>query len=64
LEHYANATSRAYPVSLDREVLLRMGCRVILANVIDDDEQNHLVRHNSQRLARVLLRWYERVQTM
>jgi uncharacterized cofD-like protein len=62
LQHYADG--QAHPVPLDRDVLMRIGCRVILANVIDEDQQTHLVRHNSQKLARVLLRWYERVQNM
>jgi uncharacterized cofD-like protein len=62
LQHYAGG--KAYPVPIDRDVLSRMGCRVILANVMDEDEETHLVRHNSQKLARVLLRWYERVQNL
>lgn len=62
LRHYADG--QAHPVPLDRDVLMRMGCRVILANVIDEDQQTHLVRHNSQKLARILLRWYERVQNV
>jgi uncharacterized cofD-like protein len=58
--HYAQENS--YPVPIDRDELMRLGCRVILANIIDEDPHTHLVRHNSQRLARVLLRWYSRVE--
>jgi uncharacterized cofD-like protein len=50
------------PVPLDRDVLTRLGRRVILANVMDEDEQTGLIRHNSKALARVLLRWYGKVQ--
>lgn len=60
LAHYA--VGQSYPVPIDREELVRCGCRVILADIIDEDRQTHLVRHNSQKLARILLRWYNRVQ--
>ncbi|HEY9844565.1 MAG TPA: gluconeogenesis factor YvcK family protein [Candidatus Caenarcaniphilales bacterium] len=60
LEHYAQ--ENAYPVPLDRENLLQLGCRVVLANIMDEDQQTGLVRHNPQRLARILLRWYSRTQ--
>jgi len=50
------------PVPLDREVVARLGRRVILANVMDEDERTGLVRHNPQALARILLRWYRRTQ--
>ncbi len=39
-----------------------LGRRIILANVMDEDEQTGLIRHDPQQLARVLLRWYGRVQ--
>jgi uncharacterized cofD-like protein len=60
LEHYAE--ENAYPILIDRKALLGLGCRVILADIMDEDENTGLVRHNSQRLARVLLRWYSRIQ--
>jgi len=60
LERYAQENS--YPVVIDREKLLHLGCRVILANVMDEDEKTGLVRHSSERLARILLRWYSRAQ--
>ena len=43
---------------LDREDVARLGCRVVLANVMVEDSEKGSVRHDSQRLARVLLRWY------
>ena len=60
LDRYALENS--YPVETDREELLRQGCRVILANIMDEDAQTHLIRHDSKRLARILLRWFSRVE--
>jgi uncharacterized cofD-like protein len=62
IDHYAHEQS--YPVPIDRQELLRLGCRVILANVMDEDPNTHVVRHSSNRLARVLLRWYSRVEKL
>ncbi len=58
LKRYAQENS--YPVFLDREVVTKLGRKIILANVMDEDEVTGLVRHNPQRLAGVLLRWYSR----
>lgn len=56
LEKYAAENS--HPVYLDREAVIQKGCRLVLANVMQEDEQTHQVRHDPQRLARVLMRWY------
>lgn len=56
------AQENSFPVVLDREVVVRMGRRIILASVMEEDEKTGLLRHNPERLARVLLRWYSRVQ--
>lgn len=56
------AQENSHPVFLDREAIAQMKRRIVLANVMDEDEQTGLVRHNPQRLARVLLRWYSRAQ--
>lgn len=58
LKRYAQENS--HPVFLDREVVSKLGRRIIIANVMDEDEVTGLVRHNPQRLAGVLLRWYSR----
>jgi uncharacterized cofD-like protein len=58
LKRYAQED--AHPVFLDRELVTKLGRRVILANVMDEDEATGVVRHNPQRLAGVLLRWYSR----
>ena len=55
------AQENSHPVFLDREAVTQLGRRIVLSNVMDED-QHGLVRHNPQRLARVLLRWYSRTQ--
>jgi len=58
LINYAKVSS--HPVFLDREAVAQLGRRIVLSNVMDEDEVTTLVRHNPERLARVLLRWYSR----
>ncbi|HAX85166.1 MAG TPA: hypothetical protein DCY91_02630 [Cyanobacteria bacterium UBA11370] len=55
---YAQVNS--HPVFLDREATHQLGRRIVSVNVMDEDETTNLVRHNPERLARVLLRWYSR----
>lgn len=54
------AQENSHPVFLDRETVSKLGRRVVLANVMDEDEETGLVRHNPERLAGVLIRWYSR----
>ncbi len=54
------AQEESHPVVLDREVVKRLGRRIILTNVMEVDETTGYLRHNSQRLAQVLLKWYSR----
>jgi uncharacterized cofD-like protein len=56
LTRYAKENS--HPVFLDREDVSKLGRRIVLANVMDEDTENNKVRHDSQRLAKVLMRWY------
>lgn len=56
------AQEDSHPVFLDREAVAQLGRRIVLANVMDEDLNTALVRHNPKRLARVLLRWYSRTQ--
>ena len=51
------AQQNSHPVFLDREDVTLLGRRIVLANVLYEDETG-CVRHNPQKLARVLLRWY------
>ncbi len=52
------ALENCHPVFPDREEVAKLGCRMILANVMDEDPITAKVSHNPQRLARVLFRWY------
>lgn len=52
------AQEHSHPVFLDREEVGKMGYRIVLANVMTEDEVTAKVRHDPQRLARVLWRWY------
>ncbi len=54
------AQEGCYPVELDREGVHHLGCRVVLADVMEEDQATGLVRHHSQKLAGTLLRWYGR----
>lgn len=56
LEYYA--MEGCHPVFFDREDVARLGCRAVLANVMEENSKTGRVRHDSQRLARVLFRWY------
>jgi uncharacterized cofD-like protein len=60
LIRYARENSN--PVPLDRDVVMQLGRRIILTNVLEENEQTGLVRHNPQVLARILLRWYGRTR--
>ncbi|MFH7027734.1 MAG: uridine diphosphate-N-acetylglucosamine-binding protein YvcK [Heteroscytonema crispum UTEX LB 1556] len=51
------AEQNSHPVFLDREAVTQLGRRIVLANILSEDEIG-CVRHNPQRLARVLFRWY------
>ncbi|MGJ5676120.1 MAG: gluconeogenesis factor YvcK family protein [Nostochopsis sp.] len=55
------AQQQSYPVFLDREDVTKLGRRIVLANVMYEDETGY-VRHDPQRLAKVLLRWYSGAQ--
>ena len=56
------AQEDSIPVELDSDAVIQLGRRIIRANVMIEDELTGLVRHDPQRLAKVLLRWYGRSQ--
>ena len=58
LKRYAKDNS--HPVYLDREQVAKLSRRVVIANVMDEDPQTGYVRHNHHKLAKILLRWYQR----
>lgn len=53
------AKEKSHPVSFDREAVLQTQRAVVVANVMDE-ESSGLVRHNSDRLAHAIMRWYQR----
>ncbi|MFB2934787.1 uridine diphosphate-N-acetylglucosamine-binding protein YvcK [Aerosakkonemataceae cyanobacterium BLCC-F154] len=57
------AQEDSHPVYLDREAINLLGRRIVMSNIMYEDEKTGLVRHNPERLARVLLRWYSRAQS-
>lgn len=57
IERYRQAGST--PVSADREVVRRLDRRIIMANVMAERADGQ-VRHSSERLAGVLMRWFNR----
>lgn len=59
LERYA--TENSYPVTLDREEIAKLGRGIVLANIMAEETNQGYIRHNSQLLAQVLLRWYHQV---
>jgi uncharacterized cofD-like protein len=56
LQRYAEENS--YPVYVDREIINQLGRRVVIANIMDEQNSINSIRHDSNQLARVLLRWY------
>jgi uncharacterized cofD-like protein len=56
LQRYAEENS--YPVYVDRDVINQLGRRVVIANIMDEKNSINSIRHDSNQLARVLLRWY------
>ncbi|MBZ8180106.1 MAG: YvcK family protein [Oscillatoria sp. PMC 1051.18] len=54
------AQENSHPVFFDREDVAKLGRRIVLTNVMDEDTQTGYVRHDPHRLARILLRWYSR----
>ena len=56
LQRYAQENS--HPVFLDREDVAKLGRRIVLANVMDENKETGHIRHDPYQLARVLLRWY------
>ena len=56
LERYADENS--YPVDIDREAIAKLGRRIVIANIMDEKNSIDSIRHDSNQLARVLLRWY------
>ncbi|MEO0648590.1 MAG: gluconeogenesis factor YvcK family protein, partial [Cyanobacteria bacterium J06650_10] len=48
------------PVILDRKAVIDSGRRIVIANVMKESDTT--VRHDPKRLAKVLVKWYERTR--
>lgn len=48
------AQKQSHPVDLDLDVVERLGRQVILANIMSEDRESGMVRHDSLKLARTL----------
>lgn len=56
LKRYAQEFS--HPVYCDREAIALQGRRVVVANIMEENEETGYVRHNPEKLAAILMRWY------
>jgi len=54
------ALEQSHPVYLDREEVAKLRRRVVIANIMDEDMETGYVRHNHERLAGLLVRWFGR----
>ena len=54
------AQENSHPVYFDREGVLQTGRRIVIANVMQENARTGQLRHDSDHLARILLRWYSR----
>ena len=56
------AAENAHPVYVDREEISRLQRRLVLANIMFEDATRGHVRHDPQRLGKVIMRWYSRTR--
>ncbi|MDJ0557346.1 MAG: YvcK family protein [Microcoleaceae cyanobacterium MO_207.B10] len=56
------AQEDSHPVFLDREEVKNLGRKILLTNVMYEDENTGFVRHDPMLLAQVLLQWYGQFQ--
>lgn len=55
------ASKNSHPVFLDQEDVAKLGRGIVLANILEAQEEQDYIRHNSELLAKVLLKWYQKV---
>ncbi|MDE5090172.1 MAG: YvcK family protein [Trichodesmium sp. St16_bin2-tuft] len=55
------AQENSHPVFLDREAVKILGRKILLTNVMYEDEQTGFVRHDSMMLSEVLFQWYNQI---
>ncbi len=54
------ALEHSHPVFLDREEITKLRRRVVIANIMDEDLETGYVRHNHEKLAGLLVRWFSK----
>lgn len=52
------ADKHCHPVYLDREEVIKLGRRIVQANIMSESQDSTYVRHDPQLLGKVLFRWY------
>jgi uncharacterized cofD-like protein len=62
LIRYAQESS--HPADVDRDAISRLNRQLVQADVMREEENTGAVRHDPQRLARVILRWYSRFEDL
>lgn len=55
------AQEDSHPVFFDREAVKNLGRKILLTNVMYEDEQTGFVRHDSMMLSEVLFQWYSQI---
>lgn len=56
LRYYAS--KHCHPVYLDREEVVKLGRRIVKANIMSENTDSSYVRHDPKLLGKVLFRWY------
>lgn len=54
------AAQNSHPVFLDQEDVTKLGRGIVLADILEEDSEHHYIRHNSQLLSQILLKWYHK----
>ncbi|BAQ63471.1 gluconeogenesis factor YvcK family protein [Geminocystis sp. NIES-3709] len=52
------ALKHCHPVYLDREEVVKLGRRIVQANIMSENQESTYVRHDPKLLGKVLFRWY------
>lgn len=54
------ALEHSHPVYVDREEILKLRRRAVIANIMDEDLTTGYVRHDHEKLAGMLMRWFSK----
>lgn len=53
------AEENAHLVFVDREEVAHLGCKIVWENVMEEDSKTGYIRHNSQKLATAIQKWFK-----